>query len=31
MDSNPKDSGVAVYFTWDGISTCIALSDITAA
>ena len=25
MDSNPKDSGVAVYFTWDGISTCIAV------
>ena len=25
MNSNPKDSGVAVYFTWDGISTCIAV------
>jgi hypothetical protein len=25
MDQNPKDSGVAVYFTWDGISTCIAV------
>ena len=25
MDSNPKDAGVAVYFTWDGISTCIAV------
>lgn len=22
---NPKDSGVAVYFTWDGIPTCIAV------
>ena len=22
---NPKDSGVAVYFTWDGISTCICV------
>lgn len=25
MDRNPKDAGVAVYFTWDGISTCIAV------
>lgn len=25
IESNPKDSGVAVYFTWDGISTCIAV------
>ncbi|MCE9565766.1 MAG: J domain-containing protein [Planctomycetes bacterium] len=25
MERNPKDSGVAVYFTWDGISTCIAV------
>jgi hypothetical protein len=25
MDQNPKDAGVAVYFTWDGISTCIAV------
>lgn len=25
MDNNPKDPGVAVYFTWDGISTCIAV------
>ncbi|QDV34948.1 J domain-containing protein [Tautonia plasticadhaerens] len=25
MDRNPKDSGVAVYFTWDGIATCIAV------
>ena len=25
MAHNPKDSGVAVYFTWDGISTCIAV------
>lgn len=25
MDGNPKDAGVAVYFTWDGISTCIAV------
>ena len=23
--SSPKDAGVAVYFTWDGISTCIAV------
>lgn len=22
---NPADSGVALYFTWDGISTCIAV------
>jgi len=22
---SPKDAGVAVYFTWDGISTCIAV------
>lgn len=22
---NPKDSGVAIYFTWDGINTCIAV------
>lgn len=22
---NPKDAGVAIYFTWDGISTCIAV------
>lgn len=25
MDNNPVDPGVAVYFTWDGISTCIAV------
>lgn len=25
MDSNPKDAGVAVYFTWERISTCIAV------
>jgi hypothetical protein len=25
MERNPKDAGVAVYFTWDGISTCIAV------
>lgn len=25
MERNPNDSGVAVYFTWDGISTCIAV------
>ncbi len=25
MDSSPKDTGVAVYFSWDGISTCIAV------
>lgn len=25
MDSRPKDSGVAIYFTWDGIATCIAV------
>mgnify|MGYP000908300796 CR=1 FL=1 len=25
MDRNPRDPGVAVYFTWDGISTCIAV------
>ncbi len=25
MDHNPTDAGVAVYFTWDGISTCIAV------
>lgn len=24
-DRNPKESGVAVYFTWEGISTCIAV------
>lgn len=24
-DRRPRDSGVAVYFTWDGISTCIAV------
>lgn len=24
-DRNPKDSGVAVYFTWDGLQTCIAV------
>lgn len=24
-DQHPKDSGVAIYFTWDGISTCIAV------
>lgn len=24
-DRNPADAGVAVYFTWDGISTCIAV------
>jgi hypothetical protein len=24
-DQTPKDPGVAVYFTWDGISTCIAV------
>lgn len=25
MERNPQDAGVAVYFTWDGISTCIAV------
>lgn len=25
MTRNPADGGVAVYFTWDGISTCIAV------
>lgn len=25
VDQNPKDSGVALYFSWDGISTCIAV------
>ena len=25
MERSPKDSGVAVYFTWDGLSTCIAV------
>lgn len=25
MDRRPKDSGVAVYFRWDGIDTCIAV------
>ncbi len=24
-DQRPRDTGVAVYFTWDGISTCIAV------
>lgn len=24
-DRNPRDAGVAVYFEWDGISTCIAV------
>lgn len=24
-DSNPRDAGVSVFFTWDGISTCIAV------
>lgn len=24
-DQRPKDSGVALYFSWDGISTCIAV------
>ncbi len=24
-DSSPRDAGVAVYFTWDGISTCLAV------
>lgn len=24
-DRNPRDSGVAVYFSWDGITTCIAV------
>lgn len=24
-DQRPKDSGVAVYFTWDGLPTCIAV------
>ena len=24
-ERNPHDSGVAVYFTWDGIATCIAV------
>lgn len=25
MQSTPSDSGVAVYFTWDGLATCIAV------
>ncbi len=25
METKPKDGGVALYFTWDGISTCIAV------
>lgn len=25
MERNPRDSGVAVYFTWDGLATCIAV------
>lgn len=25
MSRNPADPGVAVYFTWDGLSTCIAV------
>lgn len=25
MSRNPTDPGVAVYFTWDGLSTCIAV------
>ena len=25
MERNPKDAGVAVYFTWDGLATCIAV------
>lgn len=25
MARNPTDPGVAIYFTWDGISTCIAV------
>lgn len=25
MNENPKDAGVAIYFTWDGIATCIAV------
>ena len=25
MERNPKDCGVAVYFTWDGLATCIAV------
>lgn len=24
-NQNPEDSGVAVYFTWDGVPTCIAV------
>ena len=24
-DRNPRDAGVAVYFEWDGLSTCIAV------
>lgn len=24
-DQNPKDPGVAIYFTWDGLQTCIAV------
>lgn len=24
-DRNPQDGGVAIYFSWDGISTCIAV------
>lgn len=26
---NPKDPGVAVYFTWDGIDTCLAVDRYT--
>ncbi len=25
MEQKPADAGVAVYFTWDGLSTCIAV------
>lgn len=25
MERSPKDAGVAVYFTWDGLATCIAV------
>lgn len=25
FDQSPADAGVAIYFTWDGISTCIAV------
>lgn len=28
-EQRPKDSGVAVYFSWDGISTCIAVDRYT--